>query len=487
MKATFARRAAASVAALGMAGAVAGEDAVTVCVDCGRIVDEPLVLGGYVNVSRRAPPPVELGARIEKEYGRPKVTRLWLMLDQMWDYRTGKYRFNYEINRDYYKGDPRKKRYGVPGVTTGLCYHDYIDSVSRHSDALLMNIRRYEQEVVTAMVAMAKWKEVFAAAVEHYKRRCPNLRYVEVLNEPTAKNQSNIKMAQYYGFYRAAYEAVGEVNDRLKPKQPVLVGGNAGFRTKQLGPLIRAYAADKSRRKRLDFLSFHDYWVADEPAQIAGWEGQIVAALKKASLPTDIPVFVTEIGCTLRWKGEAPKNLQQAAGMTACLYHARHARRLRLFPWVQYHSKQQIALVQFDTRMRMTPFGAAVKMLTMHKRREVAAESPGMDEKGKGLGVLATLDETGLAVELWNYQRKAAAAEVTVRNLPASLRSGRVRIRRYLIDAKHSNCFADPDAPGGLDKLADTRQAARETVTLTARLQPMALCLWLIEPAEQLR
>lgn len=94
---------------------------VAVSVDCSRTVPGPLNLWGYVNVSRRAPPPVELCERIEKEFGRPKVTRCWLMLDQMWDYRDDSYRFNYEIN----KGAAVKmlrmhKRTEVAAVSSGV-------------------------------------------------------------------------------------------------------------------------------------------------------------------------------------------------------------------------------------------------------------------------------------------------------------------------------------------------------------------------------
>jgi len=153
----------------------AGADrAVTVSVDCGKTLKSQPVLWGHVNVSRRAPPPKQLCAVVERQFGRPKVTRCWLMLDQMWDYRTGTSRFNYEINKDDYEGGPNKKRYGVAGRTTGLHYYDYVDSVSAHSETVLVNIRRYEQEVLTGMLTFDQWKEVFKAAVRHYKRRCPN-------------------------------------------------------------------------------------------------------------------------------------------------------------------------------------------------------------------------------------------------------------------------------------------------------------------------
>lgn len=464
---------------------VAADGSVAVSVDCRRTVEGPLNLWGYVNVSRRAPPPVELCRRIEREYGRPKVTRCWLMLDQAWDYRTGAYRFNYEINKDYYEGDPNKKRYGVPGHTTGLHYYDYVDSVSAHSETVLMNIRRYEQEVLTGMIPFEKWKEVFKAAVHHYKKRCPNLRYIEVLNEPTAKNQSNLgKIERYYDFYRRAYEAINELNAELQPELPLLVGGNSGFGTHELLHLIRDFASDASPKKKLDFLSFHNYWVNKKPAEIAGWEDEIDRALAGALLPTDTPIFVTEIGYAWKWRTDRSKNLWHAAGMTAYQYQARHARDLRLFPWVQYHSQPQIAMVQFDTELRMTPFGAAVKMLRMHRRQEVASTSSGLDRNGNGLGALATLDGTGLTVQLWNLQpdgKTSVRAAVSVAGLPDRLHSAPLVVRRYLIDSTHSNCFSPPDAVGGLEMVEERRIDGGAGLRLSAELEPMALCLWSVE------
>ena len=409
------------------------------------------------------------------------------MLDQMWDYRTGAYRFDYEINKDYYQGDPNKKRYGVSGHTTGLRYYDYVDSVGAHSETVLMNIRRYEQEVLTGMISFEKWKEVFKAAVRHYKQRCPNLRYIEVLNEPTARNQSNLgKIGRYYDFYRRAYEAINELNTELQPELPLLVGGNSGFRTDEAMHLIQDFARDASPNKKLGFLSFHHYWVEKTPAEIAGWEAEIDRALASASLPTDTPIFVTEIGYAWKWRTDRNKNLWHAAGMTAYQYQARHARDLRLFPWVQYHSEPQIAMVQFDTRLRMTPYGAAVKMLRMHRSKEVVSRSSGLDTNGNGLGALATLDDTGLTVQLWNLEPQhsnTAHVDISVANVPEPLRSAALVVRRYLIDRAHSNCFAVPDPPGGLEMVTERKMDGSADFRLSAELEPMALCLWQIEQA----
>ena len=80
------------------ASAFAANNSVRVTVDGSKTLQSPPQLWGHVNVSRRAPPPKELCPLVEKQFGRPQVTRCWLMLDQMWDYRTDTYRFNYEIN-----------------------------------------------------------------------------------------------------------------------------------------------------------------------------------------------------------------------------------------------------------------------------------------------------------------------------------------------------------------------------------------------------
>jgi hypothetical protein len=467
--------------------AFAAERTVTVRVDCGKTRNERPLLWGHVNVSRRAPPPKELCAIVEREFGRPTVTRCWLMLDQMWDYRTDAYRFDYEINKDYYEGDPNKKRYGVVGHTTGLHYYDYLDSVSAHSDAVLINIRRYEQEVLTGMLTFDKWKEVFKAGVRHYKQRCPNLRYIEVLNEPTAKNQSNLGgMRHYYRFYRRAYEAINELNDELDPELPLRVGGPSGFRAEEAIHLIEDFARDGNPDKRLDFVSFHHYWV-QAPVEISGWENEIDGALQRASLPSDLPIFVTEIGYAWKGRTDPRKNLWHAAGMTAYQYQARRARDLRLFPWVQFHSQPQIAMVQFDTKLRMTPYGAAVKMLRMHREQEVAATSSGLDKKGNGLGVLATRDDTGLTIHLWNLQpdgKRSVSAEVSIAKVPEPLRCVPLTVRRYLIDSAHSNCLAIPGRPGGLEMVEEREILGSAALQLTARLEPMALCLWQIEKAD---
>ena len=130
----------------------AAQRQVRVSVDCSQAIEGRLNLWGHVNVSRRASPPAELCGRIVQEYGRPQVTRAWLLLDQVWDYRTGAYRFDYEISKDYYVGDKTKIRSAIVGTPTGLRYYRYLDAVSQNSDAVLLNIRGYEPDVLSGLL-----------------------------------------------------------------------------------------------------------------------------------------------------------------------------------------------------------------------------------------------------------------------------------------------------------------------------------------------
>jgi hypothetical protein len=53
-----------------------------------------------------------------------------------------------------------------------------------------------------------------------------------------------------------------------------------------------------------------------------------------------------------------------------------------------------------------------------------------------------------------------------------------------LIDAQHSNCFAAPDAPGGLEMVDERELEVHADWQLSACLQPMAQSLWHFETTD---
>jgi hypothetical protein len=475
----------------------AGEPLVTI--DGRKPVRELPRFAAYTNTSLRYAPPTELAAMVEREYGRPRITRCWLPLDDMWDYRDGKYYFNFQLGFDRYKNDTVKHKYDRGEITAfDLYFYDYMAAFSRHSEAILFNVRRYEHEVTKGIIPMGKWKEVVKTGLRHYKQRYGNIRYIEALNEYHGEIFGGLDNEQYYGFYRVMYEVVNELNDELKPAVPLEIGGpcvvgqpftpedptravtprpSAGRR---LYRFFQNFAADPNPRKRLDFVSFHDYRFGDNPPAIADREPLVRRWLKENGIRDNLPLFETEIGRSYRPRRFDPlANQQHAAEMSSYFYWTRAANRYRLFPWVLYHDPAvQLWFVAFQKDLRMTPFGAVLKMWSLQKRREVATV---WKQPEKRLGAIATADETGMAIQVWNQSEKPASVRLELAGLPKAA-SGSIRFREYRVDSKNNNSLADPNSKGVFTALKDQRQSKASRQWSTT-LEPYSQVLWILEPA----
>jgi hypothetical protein len=223
-------------------------------------------LVAYRNTSiQKAPAPV-LAELSEREFGKAKVTRCWLNLDEMWDYRTRQYNDNYQIGVHKYDDVPEKFTESWGWVTeTNVHFHDYLRAFGEHSDAVLLCIRRYERDILDGKlgVTMEDWKTIFKHAVKQSKEICPNLRYIEVCNEYGCAGFIGCTPDEYYPFYRLAYQAVNEVNRELKLSREdrVLVGGPNVVRNAMvaLNQFFENFSQDSSPDKRLDFVTWHEY------------------------------------------------------------------------------------------------------------------------------------------------------------------------------------------------------------------------------------
>ncbi|WP_321473893.1 hypothetical protein [uncultured Paludibaculum sp.] len=479
--------------ALGAGLAVAQTADFSFKLDAARVAGPWRRVDLYPNTSLRNAPPPELAATVEREYGRPKIVRVWLPLDDMWDYRTGQYTFNFQCGKDTYKDDHIKYKYDRDHITeTTVHFEDYMRAFSQHSDELLLNVRRYEREVVDGRITMAQWKEVVKTGLLRYKKMFANLRYLEVLNEYWIGEFGKLDDDQYYAFYRVGYEIVNEVNQELKPALPLLVGGpcvvgkpfrqedpdarpDQGNQGQRMYRFLDNYARDRNPAKKLDFISFHDYGLKSNVAAIADYQSIIQGWLRKLALPEDLPLFETEIGVA----GPVPdaaENLRQATGVSSFFYYTRHNPNHYLFPWVLYHNPIQLSLVQFAAGLKMAPFGAAMKMWSMHKGNEVLCQR--QDSGVGGPLAVASMDGSSLVVQTWNYSDKPVNVEIALRGLPARLSAG-TQLRQYLVDAEHSNCIGHAGTPCELQMVNQSSGTTPES--LKVKLEPHALALWKLE------
>lgn len=433
-------------------------------------------LTGYRNTSvQKAPAPI-LGKLSEDTFGRPKTTRCWLNLDEMWDYRTRQFNFNFKIGVDKYKEIKEKHRETWGGVVEApSTFYEYLQAFSNHSDAIMLTIRRYERDVLDGKLPITKedWKMVFKTGLRHYKELFPNIRFVEVGNEYELSAFMNATDEEYYQIYTLGYEAVNEVNNELKlsGNNRILVGGPVVTVDilKKIEHFLQFYSSDTNTGKRLDFVSWHDYH--KQISETAGREEVIKALLVKYNLPDNLPMFITEHD-PFHFSEDKPEyHYLNAAYLPKSLYFGSlTSPNVKFFPWVLYHrSEIQTKFMWFEgpndvttkeEDLKMLPLGCSVKFLSMLKGNEIKVDNT---IEGNDL-VIATAQKERLVVEAINYshQRDVLLRVKDISAVFSKLKNRKIHIVKYLIDSRHSNCLANPGYLGGIEKVEDNWVGTRD-------------------------
>lgn len=397
---------------------------------------------------------------------------------------------------------------------------DYLADVSRLSDELLVvmdtrvSIRDYRR-------TPAQIKPIIKTIMRELKQRFPQIKYIEAFNEPDHNLREVIKPEELYDYYRVYYESVNEINRELDPEIPLQVGGPAtgscGSPWAPQGPnnmqwipkFLDRYAADTNPEKRLDFLSYHAYGYFEnqrtcsdyspirvDPSQLASQRARTEEELRTRGLDVSIPSFITETGL---YPGPSydnkedprPDYLRQAAGMASYMYMYMESPRDIPFNWVLRHASEE-RKDQLLTRAGegkpvptriFTPYGNQMLMFSKLKDERVSARSNAL-EKGKGVYAIATRDDSGAAVVVWNYQRtddRSFHVTVEMGALPENLQDRRLCQRMYRIDDEISNYGGNP-ATANLQQVSATVLEPRRQHSVEVDLTPNALQLVILEP-----
>ncbi|MDZ7618243.1 MAG: hypothetical protein U1E05_14650 [Patescibacteria group bacterium] len=420
----------------------------------------------YNNNSLLRPPSDAMASKFQKELGTAKLMRCWVTINDYWDGKSDGYDFDFPCG---WHGHDKNDR-----------FHDYMQRFSDTSEELMLNVRGYEQEVMRGEIPLERWRKAVKDGLLHYKKRYPKIKYVEACNE--FRYFAKLTLDEYYdNFYLAMCRVVAEVNDELKPDVPLLVGApvEVGTIEGQVFPFIDKFAADKDPAKRLDFISYHRYdFYKTKPAQAANEEAEIDARLKIHGLSEDIPLFITEMGIFPVRRQVTDDvgydQVIQAAAMTSIFYYYNRQPGIQGMHWVMQHVSND-RKTQMTDDLKWTPYGASLLMARLHKTRQLAACSDSLGADGLGVYAIASGDESGLAVQVWNYQydgEKEYTATVRVTQLGERFAGKRVLVRRYLIDSTHST----PEL-GRLEKVDEAVVAHDGTITQTIHLENNALCL----------
>ena len=448
----------------------------------------------YRNTSLQKTPPPVLGKLSEELFGRPQMTRCWLNLDELWDYRTRSFDFDFKIGVDKYKDIPEKHRETWNSqVQSPITYYAYLKAFSDHSETIMLTIRRYERDIMDGKlpVTLADWKMILKTGLKHYKTRFPNIRYVEVGNEYELKQFMGATDDEYYQFYQAGYEAVHEINEelQLEGSDRILVGGpvvtNSPF--KRINRFFELYNQDQSPVKRIDFVSWHEY---HQPYYKTAFREYDAKALLTANgLPETTPMFISEHNAYHFSEDQLEYHHLNAAGIVKSMYFASlYSPNLKLVPWIQYHNSGiQTRFIWFDgpngpetkaSELKMLPLGCSMKFLSMHAEREVLVDNSLAKEEL----VLVSSEKNRLVAEVINYaeDRDVVLKIGNLSDVFPEPGNSKVRLTKYLIDSKHSNSLTNPDYPGGIEKVDEQWvEISSGNLTLEHRgLEKDGLVLW---------
>ncbi len=332
----------------------------------------------------------------------------------------------------------------------------------------------------------------------YYKKKYPNVRYIQVGNEPDANDET---MDTYYPIYRSYYRAVNAANaelgltgaDRLLISNGPITSNLTGMLA-YANPFFAAFAADKDPAKKLDYFSFHSYGDIATPITLATARQRIDDAMKTYGL-APVPSFVSEYGIfggsTLPTGFTLDEliTMQPAAQFTKAFYLYQGGVS-QVFDWAIFHSTlpMKSQLVDVASAVRY-PYGNGLLLAKEVSDREtrIAATSNAIDVNGLGTHVLASSkDGKGIAVLVWNFNWRnstvATPFAVHVKNIARSaVGPGRVRMSVYIIDSKTNN-YNTNKSQTSLQVTSTGLYAYAPAMSVTLPLEKQAVALVTIMP-----
>ena len=431
----------------------------------------------YQNSTLRYTPPGDFPAYCASKIGKPRLIRCWVTLDEVWDYRTDSYDWDYPIGVNKYVGDPKHYSYDWGStVPLGQNFLEYLSSYAGQADEVLFNIRRLEREVTDGIVSPEKYEEVVERVVERYKELCPSIRYVECCNEVELNSFGGLTVEEYYVLYRCTYRAVRRLNERHKYALPLGVGGFAMSgcigRWNMWRQFLELLAADDSPERMIDFYSMHDYhptiW------RIQDFTIRHEEAVRQLGLPT-APLFFDEYGvcgCT----GVPTDSLKNASGVITGMILSSHLANTHLFPWCTFHNPvKQLSYTEFvqleDGSYAPTPNGNAI--IALHK----LAENEVAIAENTDYRAVATADDKRIAILASNPSDAPLELEADVRGLEGYC----AKLREYICDSQRNNRVTGEPVSDFLPTAESFAPVRKGSLSYKTVLEPRAFVLLEIE------
>jgi hypothetical protein len=384
--------------------------------------------------------------------------------------------------------------YNYKYETSDVGAEDALAFYATTGKSVLIALSAYNPTSAWPMPTGEALTEFLTQTLVHYKSKYPNIRYIQVGNEPDANDET---MATYYPIYQHYYRAVNAANAalRLEGDDRILISNgpftsNVTNMLAYAGPFFASYAADPDPAKKLDYFSFHVYGETDRPLELLAARQRIDAAMQANGLPP-IPVFVDEYGVfggsslPVRFTKAELVTLQPAGQLTKAFYLYEGGID-QVFNWAIFHStlpmKSQLVDVQSAVRY---PYGNALLLAREVSNREtrIVASSSAIDAKGLGTHVLASMKrDDGIAILVWNFNWRLTNPApkdftVLVKNIPHSaVGGGAMRKTIYMIDSKTNNVYSNPSQTT-LEPTSTEELEYTSTLSIPMQMEPYSVAL----------
>lgn len=341
----------------------------------------------------------------------------------------------------------------------------YIRHADRMAESLMVvmnsrNLNEYLHGSINEQEYIGTIKSYLAPIKEEY----PKVEYIEAYNEFSPRKEladglpegMDVNQAYYMG-YKAVMRAVQQLNQEHCYARPLKIGGPASAWFQHVGPyeyvrnFIRLYGQDPDPEKQIDFLSIHTYnydfsRLMRLRQEIEGWFDQYEMAPCR--------IIASEVGykeaqAPVIKRGEAEPegpdpHVRRASGSLADAFHCIE-QGIPGLHWV-YPAKEERHSMLVPGALALTPRGNAILLAQQLKKNRVAS-TVDLDDAGTGVYSVATYDESGIGILVFNYDYLGNDPKEVVVKLEnmESIPFRATRMSEQLIDAGHSNYFHDKD------------------------------------------
>lgn len=445
-------------------------------------VNTKKVLGPYVDPTRwmnstlRYVPPVDFPEFLESRLGKPEIMRVWITLDEYYDYRTDTTYPDFEIGTMRYPVEQLHYPYDMKLIVpapSGTRFKDYLTCHAAHAKTLLLNVRRYEREVSDGVITYDQYEKLFSDAVEFCKELAPNIRYIECCNEVDIANFGLLNADEYVKIYLRAHHAITELNKKHNYDIPLEIGGLGMAHPLENFPLMEGIMERlKASEIGDDPMAFYSYHMYNNPADRSLYNGghpertglsgleklrvifdQHYDLVKRLGLP-DRPVFLDELG-RARATGVDGDSIYNAAGLLSYLiaFSCGAFGQAYPFPWCTFHNPNlQMSYTQYlhrDGDFVATPNGIAVEMLHSLTGDRLDCTVSELDCKDKDFCAIAVRNGEEVAVLATNPTTESMPCIVELNGL----KDGDYRVEVYSCNLLQNNTvYKNGKGTGKLEK-----------------------------------